>query len=98
MILDHKLPFWLLFFIEQFVGKVLFLTLSGTLGFLMLVRTGQLLFLSQSTFESVGLSNLIWRWTILDEKYFQKKLDDVVSNFDDFIILCATLENRFKTC
>ena len=72
MILDHKLPFWLLFFIEQFVGKVLFLTLSGTLGFLMLVRTGQLLSLSQSTFESVGLSNLIWRWTILDEKYFQK--------------------------
>ena len=87
MILDLKLPFWVLFFIEQFGGKVLFLTLSGTLGFLMLVRTGQLVSLSQSKFESVGLSNLIWRWTILDEKYFQKKLDDVVSNLDDFIIL-----------
>ena len=87
MILDLKLPFWVLFFIEQFVGKVLFLTLSVTLGFLMLVRTGQLVSLSQSKFGSVGLSSLIWRCTILDEKYFQRKLDDVVSNFDDFIIL-----------
>ena len=87
MILDVKFPFWVLFFIEQFVGKVLFLALSRTLGFLMLVRTGQLVSLSPSKFESVGLSDLIWRWTILDEKYFQKRLDDVVSNFDDFIIL-----------
>ena len=87
MILDLKLPFWVLFFIEQFVGKVLFLTLSVTLGFLVLVRTGLLVSLSQSKFGSAGLSSLIWRCTILDEKYFQRKLDDVVSNFDDFIIL-----------
>ena len=83
------------------------LTLSETLAFLMPVRTGQLVSLSQSKFESVGISNLIWTWTILDKKYFQIKLYDVVSNFDDFIILqfiilqpnfCVTLENWFKTC
>ena len=84
MILDFKLSFCVLFFIEQLVGKVLLLTLSGTLGFLMLVMTGQLVSLSQPKFESVGLSSLIWRWIILDEKYFQKSCD-VVTNFDDFI-------------
>ena len=72
MTLDFKLFFSVLFFIEQVVGKILFLTLLGILDFLMLVRTGQLVSLSQSKFESLGPSNLIWRLTILGECYFQK--------------------------
>ena len=51
MILDFKLPFLALLFIEKVVGKVVFLTLLGILGFLMLVRTGQLVSLSQSKLE-----------------------------------------------
>ena len=82
-----KLPFWGIVFHWTICWKGSISTLSGTLGFLMLLRTGQLVSLSHSKFGSVGISNLIWRWNILDKKYFQKKLDDVVSNFDDFIIL-----------
>ena len=82
-----KLPFWGIVFHWTICWKGSISTLSGTLGFLMLVRTGQLVSLSHSKFGSVGISNLIWRWNILDKKYFQKKLDDVVGNFDDFIIL-----------
>ena len=37
--------------------------------------------------ESAGPLNLIWRWTIFIRwKIFWKKLDDVVSNFDGFIM------------
>ena len=63
--LDFKLPFSVLFFTEQVSGEVLFLTLLGTLCFLMLLRTGQMVFPSQSKLESVGPSGLICRWTVL---------------------------------
>ena len=46
-ILGFKLPFSVLFFIEQIVGKVLFLTLLGIFGSFILLTTGQLVFLSQ---------------------------------------------------
>ena len=46
-ILGFKLPFSVLFFIEQIVGKVLFLTLLGIFGSFILLTTGQLVFRSQ---------------------------------------------------
>ena len=85
--LYFKLPFPVLFFTEQVSGEVLFLTLLGTLGFLMLLRTGQMVFPSQSKLESVGPSKSICRWTVLIRwKIFSTKLDDIVSNNDDFVI------------
>ena len=77
IILGFKLPFSVLFFIEQIVGKVLFHALQDwPIDLPMSIKIG-----------SAGPSNLIWRRTILIRwKIFSKKLDDVVSNFDDFII------------
>ena len=56
MILDFKSSFSVMFFTDQVIGKVLNLTLLGIFGFLMLVKTGQLVSLSQSKLESVGSS------------------------------------------
>ena len=55
MMLVFKLPFSVLVFIKRIVEKVPFLPLLEVLGFLMLVKAGQLVFLSQSKLESVGL-------------------------------------------
>ena len=100
MILGFKLSFTVLFFIVQVVAKIQFFTLLVILGNLMLIRTNQLVSLSQSKLEIVGSSDFILSCAILTGwKIFSKKLDDVVIYLPNFCMILenSTVDAKFKT-